>query len=694
MRVVTFYSYKGGVGRTLALLNVAALLVRKGHRVLIADFDLEAPGLDAVSGLVMPAGPGRGVVEFISDYLAEGKVPDARDYCTEAFFRLPPEATPASTEGQLWVMPAGDRADEVAYKQRLSRISFAKLYTERDGFLLFEDLRSQWAKSLGFDYVLIDSRTGHTDVGGICTRQLPDHVVMVFFPNEQNLKGIEAEVRLIREQPLPAEIDAVMSRIPKLDDHQQTIRDFMSRAKSTLNIGRILKVHAYDDLKLLEDVVFSADGDSDGKQLSKDYRSVTQAILIRNRSDRKSVLATLKGGLAKVRRVVGEEGLSGWIRAIREFHRSDEVVLAALIVALRKSGRGDEAAAVEKQVHELTQTSAPARELVEGLRLEDSNPIAAANLAAKVLKSSRASVRARLDAFCLLCRVDPDAADRLQGLLGNQPSSHKSVLRRWESLSRCLGGMEAVLRSLKPASTADLLPRANCKLRSLYFDRSHSVVSGVSGVSVLGRTRTLSIELAEAAIACGLPLRPLLANPALMVHWSPDEDEVEVNRLPIEPFTSLAKFGAWLRVYSKRGFEEAPQPIKVYAEVVLDGDEEGPTEYGAEEIDGSIWQVAGVPDDADWSLKSFPAIAYALFGQTDLARQLVREIDDAIASGEASANDYVMNCWRMLNRPLSELRDDLIELAERRERDVASLGKGESLKILEPPFGQRRAARS
>jgi hypothetical protein len=53
-----------------------------------------------------------------------------------------------------------------------------------------------------------------------------------------------------------------------------------------------------------------------------------------------------------------------------------------------------------------------------------------------------------------------------------------------------------------------------------------------------------------------------------------------------------------------------------------------------------------------------------------------------------------MNCWRMLNRPLSELREDLIELAERRERDVAALGKGESLKILEPPFGQRRAARN
>jgi len=44
-RIVTFYSYKGGVGRTFALANVAVLLAKRGKRVLIMDWDLEAPGL-------------------------------------------------------------------------------------------------------------------------------------------------------------------------------------------------------------------------------------------------------------------------------------------------------------------------------------------------------------------------------------------------------------------------------------------------------------------------------------------------------------------------------------------------------------------------------------------------------------------------------------------------------------------------
>ena len=45
MKTITFYSYKGGVGRTLALSNIANKLSEFGKKVCIIDFDLEAPGL-------------------------------------------------------------------------------------------------------------------------------------------------------------------------------------------------------------------------------------------------------------------------------------------------------------------------------------------------------------------------------------------------------------------------------------------------------------------------------------------------------------------------------------------------------------------------------------------------------------------------------------------------------------------------
>ncbi|HUU23744.1 MAG TPA: P-loop NTPase, partial [Phycisphaerae bacterium] len=43
--IFTFYSFKGGVGRSMAVLNVAYDLAGRGRNVLILDMDLEAPGL-------------------------------------------------------------------------------------------------------------------------------------------------------------------------------------------------------------------------------------------------------------------------------------------------------------------------------------------------------------------------------------------------------------------------------------------------------------------------------------------------------------------------------------------------------------------------------------------------------------------------------------------------------------------------
>ena len=46
--VITFYSYKGGTGRTMALSNLAVLLAPQHNAttpILMIDWDMEAPGL-------------------------------------------------------------------------------------------------------------------------------------------------------------------------------------------------------------------------------------------------------------------------------------------------------------------------------------------------------------------------------------------------------------------------------------------------------------------------------------------------------------------------------------------------------------------------------------------------------------------------------------------------------------------------
>lgn len=44
--VYTFYSFKGGVGHSMAVANVAPLLAKWGHRLLVVDWDLEAPAIE------------------------------------------------------------------------------------------------------------------------------------------------------------------------------------------------------------------------------------------------------------------------------------------------------------------------------------------------------------------------------------------------------------------------------------------------------------------------------------------------------------------------------------------------------------------------------------------------------------------------------------------------------------------------
>ena len=41
--IYTFYSYKGGAGRSMALANVARWFYLQGLRVVMIDWDLEAP---------------------------------------------------------------------------------------------------------------------------------------------------------------------------------------------------------------------------------------------------------------------------------------------------------------------------------------------------------------------------------------------------------------------------------------------------------------------------------------------------------------------------------------------------------------------------------------------------------------------------------------------------------------------------
>jgi MinD-like ATPase involved in chromosome partitioning or flagellar assembly len=340
MYTVTFYSFKGGVGRTMALTNVAVYLAQIGKRVLVVDFDLEAPGIDTL--VLGPTNASRarntpGVVDFVHEYLQGDTVPNVQEHVYEA-----PDA--GRDGGRLWVMPAG-RVDE-GYAERLSHINWADLYEHQDGYVLFEDLKAQWWQCFEPDYVLIDSRTGMTDVGGICTRQLPDAVVLLFIPNEQNLRGlvqIVAEIRAEAETAQQKHITThfVMSNVPDLDDEQRILerreRDFrrILRMKQPPTI-----IHHYDSLLLLNQAIFTRDRPR--SRLSKEYQTLVARIRGENPEDAGGALDYLRR-LLRTPEAHSLLGVEDRLIRIKATHPNNGELLATLARVRYRQGRIPEA---------------------------------------------------------------------------------------------------------------------------------------------------------------------------------------------------------------------------------------------------------------------------------------------------------------------------------------------------------------
>ena len=284
MYVTTFYSFKGGVGRTMALMNAAVELAKTGRRVLVVDFDLEAPGLDTFD-ILHSKNQVPGLVDFVSEYIASGQAPEVAHFISKS-------PSIGDKGGALWTMSSG--AHNKSYATNFSQIDWGSLYEQHDGYLLFEDLKEQWKQVLKPDYVLIDSRTGHTDTGGICTRQLPDAVTILFFPNEQNLRGLTKVVRDIRaeaEGPRKKEIELhfVMSNVPDLDDEDRILESKIKAFQNQLGFKREpMLVHRYNSLALLNQMVFTKDRPR--SRLAQEYRDVVQEIVMLNPADREGAL--------------------------------------------------------------------------------------------------------------------------------------------------------------------------------------------------------------------------------------------------------------------------------------------------------------------------------------------------------------------------------------------------------------------
>jgi len=282
MHTVTFYSYKGGVGRTLVVANLAKYLAHLRMKVLVLDLDLEAPGVHyklGERGARLPVE--RGVVDILHAFATTGQLPEnLADYVLEA-----PAPTPSA--GKIHLLAAGD-APSPEYWKKLSRIDWHSLfYSEQpDGIPLFLELKAFIEETYSPDFLLIDARTGITEMGGVATTVLADQVVCVMLPTREHLEGTREVMRAIRATPRmdgagPVELLAVLSRLPHAakgsDETAEVgrVREFLNAPVDNLGasveIGDLAVLHREPALEAAEQILVGGERSLDESRLLLDY---------------------------------------------------------------------------------------------------------------------------------------------------------------------------------------------------------------------------------------------------------------------------------------------------------------------------------------------------------------------------------------------------------------------------------------
>jgi chromosome partitioning protein len=154
-RCIAFHSYKGGTGKTTIAANLAAQLAKNGYKVLLADFDIYAPSLNAYFG----ARPKK----WINDYLfGDSEIGETVTDLTAILNKdsVAREKTASITNGKLWLAFSNPRKEEI-YKLDVSAFNFGKQANSNLQILRrFIKLKEEVFGEYSIDYIIIDTSPG------------------------------------------------------------------------------------------------------------------------------------------------------------------------------------------------------------------------------------------------------------------------------------------------------------------------------------------------------------------------------------------------------------------------------------------------------------------------------------------------------------------------------------------------------
>jgi MinD-like ATPase involved in chromosome partitioning or flagellar assembly len=245
MKTVFFYSFKGGVGRTQSMLNIAKYLA-KDKKIAILDFDIYAPGIS---------------------YLKKGLKKDDTEYFLTHFLNIL-----ENRESKIYkekyienidIIPVFDMSEIIPYHHTLTNLS-KYLYSIKESSEnktnnmtsisddIFEVIKDDISKLDDYDYLFIDGRTGITEVSDIMFSPNVDMKVIISSYNQQNIQGTNDILNMLSNQKITGhKILRVLS--PKPLKHREDIKGIMPKANLDDNIKLKEKFNWLDTYEIVYD---------------------------------------------------------------------------------------------------------------------------------------------------------------------------------------------------------------------------------------------------------------------------------------------------------------------------------------------------------------------------------------------------------------------------------------------------------
>ncbi|MES2642870.1 MAG: P-loop NTPase [Myxococcota bacterium] len=218
--IVCFYGHKGGAGRSAATANIAPILSNAGYRVIVVDFDLEAPGVhrffgvrdeDCTGGVIdlveahaarLAAGGDVALPPFPEELLLEPRFADVEtldgkldaEQVRDRILGPRRIGTTTTYDTGVRVLPAG-RLD-ARYRERVAAIDWATRWQDPAWRTFFGWLKAELEARA--EVVFLDARAGVTELAALCLFGLADRVVILTPPTSQGFDGAIATARALR----------------------------------------------------------------------------------------------------------------------------------------------------------------------------------------------------------------------------------------------------------------------------------------------------------------------------------------------------------------------------------------------------------------------------------------------------------------------------------------------------------------